>query len=266
MLLLLLDCSYEHCIIPFVNNSIIFQQGGKYMLEILYVASAVASFYTMLFKHIGQAKKCFLASIIAIVSGILYSIPMVIEICNNVFAPNFWNIFGLLSLLFWDISFLTNNSSNCISYMLSAFFASIVLYFLGSNFIFPDYLINCAKNHNYTEQIAIISTVDGSKFGQSIYGNGFVVGSFDSKLHRTTFYQYYFQTEDGNIDCNNISAKYTTINYVDDGVEPFVEITYDVKCSGFRNKSGTHVFSKISPTYNLNIPKNSIQTNINPAS
>jgi len=236
------------------------------MLEILYITSAAASFYTTLLKDIGEDKKSFLSSIIAIVSGIMYIIPMANKIYNDIFAPDFWNILGLLSLLFWDISFLSDNSANCFSYMISAFLASSVLYFLCSNFYFSDYLINCDKNHNYTERVEIISTVDGSKFGKSIYGDGFVVGSFDSELHRTTFYQYYFQTEEGNIEYNNISAKYTTINYIDVGLKPFVEITYNINCSGFRNKSKTHVFSKISQTYNLNIPKNSIQTNINPAS
>ena len=236
------------------------------MLVILYIISAVASYCIPTFEYDTDYKNSWRSTAVAIISGILYIIPMIYKIYQNLFTPQFEAIFGLLSLIFWDYAFLSGDEENWFSYIASAFIASIVLCFLFSNFYFSDYLTKCNENHNYTECVELVTTVDGLEDGESIFGDGFVVGKFKSSNSKADFYKYYFQSENGNVKTQSIRVDHTNVVYVDDDVSPYVEISYEIECKGCRNKSKTHLLNIYSRNYTLYIPENSIQTNITPTS
>lgn len=236
------------------------------MLTILYITSVLASFYAPILEDRDDHKKSFEAFAIAITCGILYSIPTIGKICKNIFEPNFWTLFGLFSLVFLNFAFLSNDRANCLCYITAAFLASAVLCFILSNICFSNYLISCNEEHKYTERVLLVTTVDGSEYGESIYGDGFVIEKYTNGNPNVIFYQYYFRAEDGSINSKNIHANHAEITYIDADETPYVEITYKDICKGYWKDSKTHVFSGRSTTYHLYIPKDSIYINTNPAS
>lgn len=235
------------------------------MLVILYITSVVSSFIAPIFDDREEVKNALTSATIAIITGILYSIITIHEIAENIFDPYFWTLFGLLSLVFLDFTFLTDDSENWLNYIVVAFLGSAVLCFLCSNIHFSNYTLTCNENHDYSERISIATTVDGTENGENIYGDGFTVGLIVKEHLTTRIYEYNYQDENGEIKTRNIFENRTQITYIEADEEPYIEIFYHVDCSGYRKKSKTHVFRSTQRTYHLYIPKGSI-TDITPAS
>lgn len=224
-----------------------------------------ASFFTILHDYRAEYKKSIQSLAIAVISAILYIVPVIYKISKDPSNLYFWSMFGLLSLVFLDVALLTDNHSYLLGFAVAAFLASAVLCFLSSAIYFSNYLTSCNEKHISTEIVPIITTVNGEEFGESIYGDGFVVGIIYRFTPRRTIYQYHFQNADGNIESKEIPAGRTEISYIDDVVAPYLEITYTTNCMGYRNESKTHVFRGIRKTYHLYIPERGI-VNITPAS
>ena len=108
----------------------------------------------------------------------------------------------------------------------------------------------------------IVTTVDGTKLGESIYGEGFVIGYYFNEKSNLGVYQYYFKDDIGNIELNEISQKRVQITYIEDSETPYVEITYTANCSGYRVQSEQHMIRNTYITYHFYIPKGSVQSNI----
>ena len=228
------------------------------MLAILYITSLVASFLVPIFKNREEEKNLLTSAMIAILSGILYGIPSFNEIVQNIFTPNWKTIFGLLSLVFWNFAFLSNDGANWLNYMIAAFLGSTVIYFLCSNIYFSDYLVHCNENHDYTKRVSIITTIDGTESGESIYGEGFTIGLIVKQNPITRIYQYYYRAEDGRIKPKEIYESRVEITYIDADADPYVEIYYSMDCAGYRNNSKTHVFRNSAGIYHFYIPEGSI--------
>lgn len=228
------------------------------MLAILYVTSLASSFFAPIFDERDEDKNALTSASIAIVTGFLYSLFMIHKIAANIFEPYFGAVFGLLSLVFLDFGFLSDDNENCLNYLMSAILGSAVLCFLCSNIHFSNYTIICNENHDYTERVAIVTTVDGTENGESIYGDGLTVGIMRKPGYSPRIYQYNYQNKNGEIVTKNIFENRTQVICIEDDEKPYVEILYHVDCLGYRRKSKTHVFRHIHKTYQLYIPKNSI--------
>ena len=177
-------------------------------------------------------------------------------------TPNIWTVFGLLSFIFLLYAFLSGDLANLLSYELAALITSALFCFFCSTYNFSDYTVICNENHTHTEIVPIVTTVDGTKFGESIYGDGFVIGCYFNEKSNLRVYQYYFKDEIGNIESNEISQKRTQITYLEENKTPYVEITYTAKCNGYRVQSQQHMIRNTYITYHFYIPKGSVQTNI----
>jgi len=234
------------------------------MLAILYIISILASLRTPIHDRRGEFKKSLQSLAIAVISATLYIIPVIYKMCKDS-SLNFWPIFGLFSLIFLDIALLTDDRTHLLSLTVTAFLASTVICFLHSAINFSDYLISCNENHVHTEIVPIITTVDGTDLGKSIYGDGFVIGLIYKFTPNMTIYQYNFQDEEGNIVTEEIPAGRTEITFIEDDVSPYIEITATSHCMGYRIESKRHVFYGIRNTYHLFIPEGSI-VNITPTS
>lgn len=231
------------------------------MLLILYLASAIAGALSFVYREIEEHKKSLISTAVAILCGLIYFLTTANKISKDLSEPAFWSVFGILSIIILLIAFLLGDIKNLMNYLFAAVIASALFCFFCSSINYSDYLINCTENHNYVETIKIVTTFNE----ESIYGDRFVIGSFIEEKINTSYYQYYFQDEKGHIQHNNINFKRTTITYIDEDEAPFVEITHEVDCMGFRIKSKTHVFRGSYKTYHLYIPEDSIK-NITPAS
>ena len=159
------------------------------------------------------------------------------EISKNIYDPNFVTILGLLLLIFWDFAFLSNDGANILNYIVAAFLGSGIICFLLSNLYFSDYLVFCNENHDYTECVSIITTIDGTDSGASIYGDGFTIGFIVNENPASHIYQYYYETEDGDIRSKKVHENYVEVTYISTNSEPYVEIYYSIDCSGYRNES-----------------------------
>ena len=180
-------------------------------------------------------------------------------------TPNVWTGFVLLSFIFLLYAFLSGDIANLLSYELAAFITSALFCFFCSTYNFSDYTIICTENHTHTEIVPIITTVDGTKFGESIYGEGFVIGCYFNEKTNLRVYQYYFKDENENIESKEISQKRVQITYIEENEVPYVEITYTANCSGYKVQSQHHMIRTTYITYHFYIPSGSVQTNITPA-
>jgi len=235
------------------------------MLAILYITSVASSFFAPIFDEREEDKNALTSASIAIITGFLYSLFMIHKIATNIFDPYFGTIMGLLSLVFLDFGFLSDDYENFLNYIVAALLGSAVLCFLCSNIHFSDYTIMCNENHDYSERISIVTTVDGTETGESIYGDGITIGIMRKEGYATRIYQYNYLNENGEIRTNDIFESRTQVTYIEADEEPYIEILYHVDCLGYRRKSKTHVFRRIYKTYQLYIPENSIAS-ISPTS
>lgn len=231
------------------------------MLVILYITSAVAGVLVSIFEYRREFKYQLISVAIAVLTGIVFSVSMLRRI--NIYNPNFGSVFGVLSLIAWHCAFLSNDVMNLVSYEFAFFIASSLFCFFCSSINYSDYLTSCSEKHISTEIVQIVTTVDGTELGESIYGDGFVIGLIAKENPNVRLYQYYFQSEDGNIKPEEIYVDRTKITYIDETISPYIEITYEANCMGYQNESKTHVFRGSYKTYHLYIHENSIQTNIN---
>ena len=231
------------------------------MLLILYLASAIAGVLAFVYGEKEEYKKSTISTVVAMICGMIYIIATASKISKDLSEPNFMSVFGIVSLVMLLIAFLSGDIPNLLNYQIAAIITSALFCFFCSSINYSDYLVNCSENHDYVETIKIVTTFNE----ESIYGDGFVIGSFLEEKTNTSYYQYYFQDEEGHIQHNNILFKRTTITYINEDEAPFVEIAHRVNCMGFRVKSKEHVFQGSHKTYHLYIPKYSIK-NITPTS
>ena len=194
------------------------------MLAILYVTSVASSFFAPIFDERDEEKNALTSASIAIVTGFLYALFMIHKISANIFEPYFGAVFGLLSLVFLDFGFLSDDNENCINYLMSAILGSAVLCFLCSNIHFTDYTMICHENHDYSERVTIVTTVDGTESGESIYGDGRTVGIMRKPGYSSLIYQYKYMNKNGEISTKNIFKSRTQITYIEADEEPYVEI------------------------------------------
>ena len=97
------------------------------------------------------------------------------------------------------------------------------------------------------------SSIDGNK-NRSIF---YVTGSIKEKAE----YTYYYRLEDGGIKQGRINADSTTIYYVEDGKEPYLEITETTPYTDVYKK-GVYLRrdeGQTSITYKLYVPEGSVQ-------
>jgi len=235
------------------------------MLAILYIISTVASFLTPIFEDHEEYHKSTISFAIAIISAFIFSIPIIKEITSDLYNPYFGSVFALLSLVFWNYAFLTNNGSYCLSYICAAFLGSLVICFLLSNIYFSNNLVYCNENHDYSEQVFIVTTYNGLDSGEPIFGDEFTVGTYIKPNTNVRIYKYFYQNENGQIVSKKIYSSKTQITYIDANAEPYIEINCSIDCAGYREKSKIHTFNSYTYQYHLYIPENSI-ANIPPES
>ena len=228
------------------------------MLAILYITSLLFSLLTIIFNEKGEYKDSRTTFTIAISSEIIYSIIAINDFRNNMFDPNFGIVFGFLSLVFGNFAILSDNLENWLNYVVCAFLGSAIICFVFSNIYFTDYYVYCNENHDYSKCIPIITTIDGSKDGESIYGKGFTISLIIKQNPNIRIYEYYYQNEDGEIVKDNFYESRVKFTYIPSNEESYVEIYYDIDCIGYRRKSKTHTFSTITRTCHFYIPENSI--------
>ena len=228
------------------------------MLVMLYITSVVSCIFAIIYEKCEKYKNCRTAFAISIISGVLYVVPTTIAVFTNLFNPNFKTVFGLTSLIFWHIGIWSDDIEHCVDYIFSALIGSAILCFIFSNIYYTDYLQPCNENHDYTERIYLVTTVDGTESGESIFGEGFTVGLIYKDAPNTHLYKYYYQTEDGDIVSAQIYGRRTQIIYIEPGEEPYLEVSHSVRCSGYRRKTETHVYRDTHSTYTLYIPRNSV--------
>lgn len=228
------------------------------MLAILYLTGIVTSIMVPIFKYREEYKNALISASISIFCGIMYAIPLIYKAFTNPFEPDFWIIFGFLSLVFWIYAFLSNNISYCLISIFTAFLISSLFCIFFQNPDFLSYSVPCNTNHNYVETIPIVSTYDGSEFGENIFGDGFVVGVFRKAPVKGRIFKYYYLTKDGTIESNKIFENRVEITYIGSDEKPYIEIYYSIKCSGYRPRTNTHKFMSTYKTYHLYIPENSI--------
>ena len=228
------------------------------MLTILYIISVVSCFMASIYDKNEEHKKYRKSFIISMISGLLYAIPIVCKTFTNLFNPNFSYIFGLSSLLIWHIVIITESYENLIPYMFSVFLGSSILSFVLSNFYYSSYLQFCEENHDYTERINIVTTVDGTEFGESIFGEGYTVARIYQSNPNVYVYKYYYMDDDGNIKHRSVYNRRTEVTFIDEDDEPCIEISYFIKCRGYKKDSGEHFFKDTHSTYHLYLPKGSV--------
>lgn len=232
------------------------------MLVVMYIISAAASILSAVFEQREDFKKRSLCTIIAIGSSFAFYVPVIREILSNS-VLDFWLIFAVLSLAAWHFAFLRNDIENIINYEVASFLFTVVFYIFCYVFFFSDNIVSCTTDHITTEIIPIITTVDGTESGKSIYGDGFLIGLINDPFSKDHMYQYYYRTENGLIASQNVDYKDATIVYIDNTVSPYVEVTTVQNCFGYTRISKKHKITGSSQTYILYIQEGSIKQIVN---
>lgn len=228
------------------------------MLAILYIISIIFSLLTIFFDKKGEFKDCRTCFYIAISMEIVYSLIAIRLFKNNMFNPNLGIVFGFLSLMFSNFAILSDDITNWLNYITCAFLGSVIICFLFSNYYFTNYYVYCNENHNYSECVPIVTTVDGSVDGKSIYGDGFTIGLIIKQNPMCRIYEYHYKRDDGEIVSGKFYESRVTFTYIDPSEAPYVEIYYNIDCAGYRKNTKMHTFSRIYKTCHFYIPENSI--------
>lgn len=228
------------------------------MLTSLYFIGIVTSIMVPIFKYREEYKNALISASISIFCGILYAIPAVYNILANPNEPDFWTIFKFLALEFWIFALLSNNGSSFLIYIFTAFLMSGLLCIFCPKQNAFSYSVPCNQNHDYIETQIIVSTYDGSKNGESIFGDSYVIGVFRNPPVKGRIFKYFYLAEDGSIKSNKIVENRTEITYIRSNAQPYVEIHYSIKCSGYKPYTETHSIRSTYKTYHLYIPENSI--------
>ena len=145
------------------------------MLVVFYIISAAAGVMASTFFEKRNLKQWLIATIIAILFGIAFCVPMTKKIIMDLSHPNFWSIFSVLSLIAWQSAFIFNNKRNLFDYEFSFLLLSSFICIFCSSIFYSDYLVGCNTEHVTTEIVSIVTTIDGTKSGESILEDGFVV-------------------------------------------------------------------------------------------
>lgn len=228
------------------------------MSTLLYFTGIATSIIVLIFKYREEYKNALISASISIFCGIMYAIPAIYSFFANPFEPNFWSIFKFLSLEFWIFALLSNNGRSCIIYIFTAFLISGLLYVFYPKQNAFSYSVPCNQNHDYIETQIIVSTYDGSKHGESIFGDGFVIGVFRKPPVKGRIFKYFYLADDGSIKSDKILDYRTEITYISPNAQPYIEVNYSIKCSGYKPYTQTHKFRTTYKTYHLYIPENSI--------
>ena len=230
------------------------------MLVALYIISAVAGIMSAVFEHQRKLKQQLIFAIIAIISCIAFCAPIVNDIFINS-VLNFKLIWAALSLLALQFALLRNDIENIVNYQIAMCLMAIALNSFCYIFFvsYADHIVSCTTEHVTTEIVPIVTTIDGTASGRSIYGEGFVICSINDMFSNDHTYQYYYRTAEGNILSKDVDYKDAQIEYIDNSVSPYVEIISTQNCFGYTRLSKKHKITSSSDFYILYIPEGSIK-------
>lgn len=231
------------------------------MLVIIYIISAIFSVISAICNEKDFFRHRFAATLIAILTGIVFWVSMIHKMANNIIEINFWSIFAILSLIAWHIALLFNNWEHLFDYEFSFLLLTFVMCSLYP-VVFPTFTWEtCNEVHCSTEIVFLITTFDSTSTGESVYGNGFIVNKVYDYLSYSgnSSYHYYYQLEDGTPIESNIPVHKTKIEYINADESPYLEIITIRDCSGYNSETGIHALGFTEKKYILYVPAGSIQ-------
>lgn len=230
------------------------------MLVVLYVISAVSGVFSSICIEKEKFKHWIVTTLIAILTGVAFCWCMFDKLSNGVIELNFGSVFSILSLIAWQLAFLFGNYDNIFNYEFAFALFACTICLLYLCIIQPYTRVNCTTLHITKEVISLMTTIDDSETGESVYGDGFIVcQSFRNLANpNSSSYLYYYQLEDGTPKEGKIPVISTEIEYIGADESPYLEITIIRECSGYYPITDTHSLGFVEKTYKLYIPENSI--------
>lgn len=229
------------------------------MLVVFYIISALSGVIASIFIERRDLKRYFIATIVAILFGIAFCVPMINKIISDISHPNLWSIFAVLSLIAWQLAFIFNDSNNWVNYEFAFLLFSFVIYVFCSSFFYANYLVSCFDTHVTTEVFSIVTTIDSIESVESILEEGFFVEKITDINSNRAFYQYYLQLENGSYVFQQSSEKFTTVEPISDSETPYVEVITTYHCSGRRKETLEHILNYSDQIYILHIPIGSVK-------
>ena len=214
------------------------------MLEVVFIISAVAGLFAGIAFRCESIKLWFLFASIAILTGITF-VMYVPEL-------NLCTIFAIVSLIFWQMSFLFGNWENFVNYEFSFLLFSFVVFVFASTLQFPSRLQKCNETHQTIKVVMIMTTLDS---GESVYEDDCII----LQTHSSSSYHYYYLQEDGTPIEGTIPVSNTTIVNIGVNDSPYLQIITERECSGYYPDIQKHYLGISHITFKLYIPEGSIQ-------
>ncbi len=231
-------------------------------LEIIFITTCIC---TSAFSKRNFKKAALVSFVIMGLSASALIICLIAEICNDASNPIIWINLGIFIPILTNVvlkyfNFYPRFKTFANITILAAMVICLIL-FIVSAIVDCGELVEC-KTHVTTSTVKILSATDGTMVNGSMSGSGFIVWHVSGSVSETPVYRYYYKTADGGMKLGEIPTKSTTIYYIEDGKEPYIEVITSIPCNGFySNYPDDHFLDKSSTTYKLYVPKGSILEN-----
>lgn len=192
-----------------------------------------------------------------IIEGI--SILIGITFCVLLVVTN-WNLFTIPHILL----FITLYLISCVVFdgPISGLFmrgavVTIIAYIIAGG-IYAFNIKECETPEVTTTSYPILCAKDTSSLNGNMFGAILFV---QASLAEHSEYKYYYQLEDGGIKLGTIPADSTTLYYIEDDEEPYLEtITTSTYTINNNTNPPTREYEEVKTTYKLYVPKGSITT------
>lgn len=231
-------------------------------LEIIFITTCIC---TSTFSRRNFKKTALISFVIMGLSASALIICLIAEICNDASNPVIWINLGIFIPILTDVIFKYFNFYHRFKTfanmaMLVAMVICLILLIVSCSVDCGEF-VEC-KTHVTTSTVKILSATDGTMVNGSMSGSGFLVWHVSGSVSEKPVYRYYYQIADGGMKLGEIPAKSTTIYYIEDGKEPYIEVITSIPCDGFySNYPDNHNLGESSTTYKLYVPKGSILEN-----